>query len=636
MGQMIGRVRSAYTAFRGRDTSGAILLLAATIIAIAWANLGGHSYEEFWHTELAISLGSAEIRLSLQHWINDALMMLFFFLVSLEVKHDFIMGELREWRRASVPVIAALAGLIVPALLFFWFNAGGEGASAWGIVISTDTAFVMGILAVFGSRLPTQLRAFLVTLAVVDDVGALLVIATAYTETIHLGPLAVAGVVAFLLFLLQQSRPHRMAVYVISGVVLWLAVFASGVHATIAGVILGLLLPVFPPERSAVQQAEELTRVFRRTPVTATGSAAMDGIMRSVSINERLQLMLAPFVNLVVVPIFALSNAGVIITPQTLRQAFTSPLTWGIIVGLVVGKVVGIFDATVLATKLRIGELAPGVGYRHVGAGSILTGIGFTISLFIVDLALEDPVLQSEARIGVLAASLLSAGLGMLAMSATARYDAQHAPAHKRLNRPVDPERDHIDGPVNAPLTLVEYGRLGSLDDAAIDDVVQELRDYFGPELRFVYRHNPMDDPAAEQAALVIEAVSAQSRDLFSPMRQELGRLCQDEEIDQQMLRRAAIDVGANLPRLEEAMRQQVHAPRVHDDADDAISLGLTTAPTFFINGEIYEGPAETDHLIAALEAARDALEQQDEQFRQGRESADVPAGIPGAAGGRP
>jgi len=274
-------------------------------VALLWANLGGHSYEHFWHTHFSIHLGDVfSVDMSLQHWINDGLMMMFFFLVSLEVKHDFVMGELREWRRASVPVVAAVAGLIVPALIFYAFNAGTDNANAWGVVISTDTAFVMGILAVFGNRLPVQLRAFLVTLAVVDDVGSLLVIATVYTERISFVPLIGVVVIAALLFLVQRARVYRSSVYIAAGATLWLLFLASGVHATIAGVVLGLLLPVFPPERSEVLRAEELTHHFRRTPVASTGSAAVIGILRSVSINERMQLALAPIVNLIVVPVF--------------------------------------------------------------------------------------------------------------------------------------------------------------------------------------------------------------------------------------------------------------------------------------------------------------------------------------------
>ncbi|WP_311347460.1 Na+/H+ antiporter NhaA [Corynebacterium durum] len=605
---MLTKFKSSFSAFVRNETSGATLLLAATIVALLWANLGGHSYEHFWHTHFSIHLGDVfSVDMSLQHWINDGLMMMFFFLVSLEVKHDFVMGELREWRRASVPVVAAVAGLIVPALIFYAFNAGTDDADAWGVVISTDTAFVMGILAVFGNRLPVQLRAFLVTLAVVDDVGSLLVIATVYTERISFVPLIGVVVIAALLFLVQRARVYRSSVYIAAGATLWLLFLASGVHATIAGVVLGLLLPVFPPERSEVLRAEELTHHFRRTPVASTGSAAVIGILRSVSINERMQLALAPIVNLIVVPVFALSNAGVIISGETLQHAFKSPLTWGIIAGLVGGKYLGVFGASIIATKLRIGELAQCLAYRHINAGSMLTGIGFTISLFIIDLAIKDETAQSDARIGVLTASILAAIIGMVALALTAAYDARHAPECTRLNRSIDPKRDHILGDPNAPLTLVEYAQLGGVDDTTVEEVVREVRDYFGDDLRFVFRHNPMGDEAAERAAEALEAVHAQSPELFNYARTELSRLCEEEELDSRVIRRAAVDVGSNLPRLEKDMRQRTYLSRVHDDADDALGMGLTSTPTFFIGDEIYEGPIESNAIIAALEATRTA-----------------------------
>lgn len=442
---MLTKFKSSFSAFVRNETSGATLLLAATIVALLWANLGGHSYEHFWHTHFSIHLGDIfSVDMSLQHWINDGLMMMFFFLVSLEVKHDFVMGELREWRRASVPVVAA-------------------------------------------------------------------------------------------------------------------------------------------------------------------GSAAVIGILRSVSINERMQLALAPIVNLIVVPVFALSNAGVIISGETLQHAFKSPLTWGIIAGLVGGKYLGVFGASIIATKLRIGELAQCLAYRHINAGSMLTGIGFTISLFIIDLAIKDETAQSDARIGVLTASILAAIIGMVALVLTAAYDARHAPERTRLNRSIDPKRDHILGDPNAPLTLVEYAQLGGVDDITVEEVVREVRDYFGDDLRFVFRHNPMGDEAAERAAEALEAVHAQSPELFNYARTELSRLCEEEELDSRVIRRAAVDVGSNLPRLEKDMRQRTYLSRVHDDADDALGMGLTSTPTFFIGDEIYEGPIESNAIIAALEATRTA-----------------------------
>ena len=602
----ISTVRDALKAFAAREASGALLLLAAAAVALVWANAGALGYEAFWNARLSVRLGPWGIDMPLRHWINDGLMMMFFLLVSLEVKHDFVMGELREWRRACVPVLAAVCGLVVPAVVFGVINAGGPHAGAWGIVIPTDTAFVVGILAAFGKRLPVQLRSFLVTLAVVDDVGALAVIATVYTDTVRLVPLAGALLVASALYAVQRARVYRASVYIVFGALLWLLFLASGVHATIAGVVLGLLMPVFPPERSALLTAEELTQRFRRAPTALTGRNAVYGILRAVSINERHQLSMAPIVSLFVVPVFALSNAGVAISRDTLVHALHSPLTWGIVAGLVAGKYVGAFGASVLASKTRIGELAPGLGLRHINGGAMLTGIGFTISLFIIDLAIEDGAAQADARIGVLAASLLAALLGL---ALTAFLDARRAPARTRLTRPVDPRRDHIAGNPASALTLVQYGQLGCLEDGATVELLREVRDHFDNDLRLVFRHNPLGDPGAEQAAEMLEAVASQSPDLFEPVRVEVARLCDEADLDRDVLRRAAVEMGANLARLDAQMLQRPHIGRVHDDADDAASMGLTRAPAFFIGEELYQGEHTPEALIEALEAARAALD---------------------------
>ena len=607
--RLISTVRGALKAFAAREASGALLLLAATAVALVWANAGAQGYEAFWNARLSVHLGPWGIDMPLRHWINDGLMMMFFLLVSLQVKHDFVMGGLREWRRACVPVLAAACGLVVPAVVFGVINAGGPHAGAWGIVIPTDTAFVVGILAAFGKRLPVQLRSFLVTLAVVDDVGALAVIATAYTGTIRLLPLVGVLLAASALYAVQRARVRRASVYIVFGALLWLLFLASGVHAAIAGVVLGLLMPVFPPERSALLTAEELTQRFRRAPTALTGKNAVYGILRAVSINERHQLSMAPIVNLIVVPVFALSNAGVALSGDALAHALHSPLTWGIVAGLVAGKYVGAFGASVLASKTRIGELAPGLGLRHINGGAMLTGIGFTISLFIIDLAIEDGAAQADARIGVLAASLLAALLGALVLALTAFLDARRAPARPRLTRPVDPRRDHIAGNPASALTLVQYGQLGCLEDGATVELLREVRDHFDNDLRLVFRHNPLGDPGAEQAAEMLEAVAAQSPDLFEPVRVEVARLCDEADLDRDVLRRAAVEMGADLARLDAQMLQRPHIGRVHDDADDAASMGLTRAPAFFIGEELYQGEHTPEALIEALEAARAALD---------------------------
>ena len=255
----------------------------------------------------------------------------FFLLVSLEVKHDLVVGDLRDPKKATLPLIGAVAGLLIPAALFVLINPGSETTHAWGVVISTDTAFVVALLALFGSKIPGPLRAFLLTLAVADDVGALAVIAVVYTENLALTPLLVALALGAVLFFMQRAQVWRISFYMIIGIVIWLAVYASGVHATVAGVIVGLLVPIYQPHRQTVKEAESLTQTFRRTPTVATGRASVVGIARSISMNARMQKMLHLYVVLLIVPIFALANAGVPINGEVLSHAIVSPLFWGIL-----------------------------------------------------------------------------------------------------------------------------------------------------------------------------------------------------------------------------------------------------------------------------------------------------------------
>jgi Na+/H+ antiporter NhaA len=590
------------------ESAGAIALLFATGLAIAWANVSPESYDHFWHTDIGINVGSSALELSLQHWVNDAVMVLFFFLVTLEVKKDFVLGDLRDWRQASLPIVAAAFGLAVPAVLFALITNGTRDVGAWGVVISTDTAFVVGILAAFGSRVPVQLRVFLLTMAVVDDVGALGVIAVVYTDHLDLAWLAVAGVVSAGIYVVQRARVWRGAVYAVLGLVLWFAIFQSGVHATIAGVVLALLLPVFPPKRDQVERAETLTQGFRRTPDAEKGRAAAEGILRSVSVNDRLQLSLRRAVAFVVVPIFALANAGVQITIESLQHAFTSTLAWGVIIGLVAGKFLGVTGSVLLARRLRIGRLAPALHARHITSGSLLTGIGFTISLFIVDLAVEDPIAQSDARIGIITASLVAALSASAALWLTSRYDAAHAPRRTELVRVVEPDRDHVAGPIDAPYTLVEYGSFGGLDDLSTEEIVDDVLAEFGDDVAFVFRHlRPDAEGAPEQTAEALEAVAAQSPRLFWAMRRELNRMSEESSLDSRAILRATVNVGANLSRVESDLRRGTRRARVQEDYLDAESMGLTKGPVLFVNGLIYAGPLEAGAIAAELRATATA-----------------------------
>lgn len=589
--------------FLAAPSSGAIVLLLATGAALVWANLAQEGYAAFWHTEIGVEAGELRFGMTLQHWVNDGLMTLFFFLVTLEVRKDVALGELRHWRQASLPLIAAALGLVLPAALFALITLGGDHVGAWGVVISTDTAFVVGLVAVFGSRVPAQLRAFLLALAVVDDIGALLVIAFVYTDSLDLIWTAVALGIGTIVFAARRGNVWRSGVYVALGILLWIAVLQSGVHATIAGVVLALLLPVFPPRRESVSRTEALAHRFRRAPNAAKGKAAAAGILRSISVNDRFQLSLARVVTFGVVPVFALANAGVVITGASLHHAFTSSLTWGIIVSLLAGKFFGVMLAPPICRLLRLGDANTSLKTRHIAAGALLTGIGFTISLFIVDLAIDDPVAQSDARIGVISASLLAALLGSGALLLAVRYDRAHAPARIELSRPVDPRRDHLLGSPGARHCLVEYGTFGAFDDLAAEDVVTQVRQHYEESLVFVFRHlRPEGEGAPEHTPEALEAVAAQSPGLFWSLRSELNRMSEHLALDERQILRAAINVGANLSRVEEDLRRRAWRSRAAEDYLDAETLGLDRRPTFFVNGLVYTGPLDAAAIIAELE----------------------------------
>lgn len=594
----------------GTDTFAAGLLLAATIAALLWANSPwGESYTRFWHTGVALRWGGAELAMDLRHWVNDGLMAVFFFVVGLEVRRELVMGELTDRRNARVPLAAAVAGLAVPAGLFLLLNPGGEAAGAWGVVISTDTAFLLGVLALTLPRLVGRLRPFLLTLAVADDVGALLVIAVFYTTGLSFLPLIPAVCGLLLIAVLARFGQWRGPAYLVLSVVVWLSVYASGVHPTIAGVAIALLMPVYPPRRREVEDAALLARRFRQSPSPEFGRLARLGMERAVSINERLYRLWSPWSALFIVPLFAVANAGVELDGPTLSAAMGSPLTWGIVLGLVVGKTIGITGASALAVRFG-GVLPMGLRLPQVASGAALSGIGFTISLFIVDLALDDPLLQDEARIGVLLASLLAVVCGRLLARAAARSQsgtargsgsATEGGSGDRLVVPVTPELDHIRGPQDAPLTLVEYGDFEcpfcGRATGSVDDVLR----HFGDRLRYVFRHHPLTDvhPHAQSAAEAAEAAAAQGR--FWEMHDRLYAHADALSYDDLIGHAAA--VGLDTERFDREMRLGAYEARVRDDATTGRDSGVRGTPTFFIGDRLHTGPHDAVTLIGQLTA---------------------------------
>lgn len=421
------------------ESAGGIVLLAAAVIALALANSPwSDAYEQFWTTEVTVEVGRFVLAEDLRHWVNDALMAVFFFVVGLEIKYELVGGELRDPRRAAVPIVAALGGMAVPALLYAVLNPGAPEIDGWGIPMATDIAFALGVIAILGRRIPAAARVFMLTLAIVDDIGAITVIALFYTERVSLGWLAVAllGIVAILV--LRWMRVWSLSVYIVIGAVVWLGTYQSGVHATIAGVALGLLAPAKPLLDQ--EQARQYAREHAPDRLDAEELRRFRFLLgESLPIAERLESALHPWSAYVILPIFALANAGIDLRGGVLGDALGASVTMGVIAGLVLGKSVGISVFAWLAVRLRLGRLPDGIGWASLTGLAMVAGIGFTVSLFITGLAF-DPTSQlaADAKVGVLLGSLVAALLGSAILVGQARLKRKdsHAGEGKVLRDP--------------------------------------------------------------------------------------------------------------------------------------------------------------------------------------------------------
>ena len=352
------RLTGPLRAFIATQSSSAVVLLAATVLALIWANSQWSStYEELWTTELALRVGENELALDLRGWVNDGLMAFFFFVAGVELRREFDMGELRERRRVATPVLAALGGMLVPALIYLAFNAGEPTARGWGIAMGTDTAFALGVLTLVGGQWTPSTRTFLLTLVIVDDVAALTIVALAYTDEVSTPALLTAVALFGVILLMRQVGVRHGVAYFLVGFGLWVAMIASGVHATIAGIALGVLATAHPPARGDLERAGAIWRLFREEPTPGYAQWASRSVVLAVSPNERVQHLLTPWTSFVIVPLFALANAGVELNGDVLRRASSSPVTLGVAFGLVGGKLVGITAATWLFTRRRLGGL---------------------------------------------------------------------------------------------------------------------------------------------------------------------------------------------------------------------------------------------------------------------------------------
>lgn len=413
------------------ESAGSVLLLAATVVALLWVNLPvdgwASGYDHFWHTRLTIELGDWRIEESLQHWVNDGLMTLFFFVVGLEIKDELVHGDLRDPRTAALPIVAAVGGMVVPALLYVAIAGGGDAGAGWGIPMATDIAFAVGVLGVLGRRIPSAARLFLLTLAIVDDIGAILVIAVFYTDDLALGWLALALGLLAVMAVLRVLRVWAIPVYVVLGVGVWFALLESGVHATLAGVAIGLLTPAVALLRPEVA-TEYAADALRDHDLDADELRRLRFLVgESVPVVERLQARLHPVSSYLVLPVFALANAGVAL--DGLGDAVTSPVGLGVGVGLVVGKPLGIALACFVAIRLGIGRMPAATSWAQlIGVGAV-AGIGFTVSLFIAGLSFADPALTDDAKVGILLASALAAVVGVLVLLTSSRRAPESGPS---------------------------------------------------------------------------------------------------------------------------------------------------------------------------------------------------------------
>jgi len=594
--------------FLATETGGASVLLAAAVGAMAWANVDLSSYESVWHTDLSIQVGSSGISQDLREWINNGLMAFFFFVVGLEVRREFDLGELRERRRLALPVLAALGGMAVPVAIYLAFNGGEGSAQGWGVAMSTDTAFALGMLALVGPRFPARLRAFMLTIIVVDDVVALLVIAIAYSSDVAIGPLLIAAGAFGLILLARAAGIRQGLVYFMLAAVLWVALFESGVDPVVVGLAVGLIAWAYPAGRGELEQATDLFRRFREQPTPELARSVRTGLKEAVSPNARLLHLYHPWTSYVIVPLFALANIGVAIDWDFLARAYSSPITLGIICGYVLGKPVGVVGASWLVTRLSGGRLRSPVGWAATVGGGAIAGIGFTVSLLIATLAFEGAQLE-EAKLGVLSAALCASVLAWLVFRATALLPRQAriqalmggSETLPDLAVPVDPDRDHIRGPVEAPVTVLEYGDLECPYCGRAEPVLRELLADFG-DVRYVWRHLPLSDvhPRAQLAAEASEAAAAQGA--FWEMHDLL--LDHQDALRPSDLLGYAEQLNLDLDRFEDELRRHAHAPRVEGNVDSADMSGVTGTPTFFVNEKRHEGAYDVDSLSAAVKAA--------------------------------
>ncbi len=595
--------------FLRTETGSSVVLLAAALTALVWANIDSSGYVAAWQTQLSIRIGTTGIADSLHGWVNSGLMTFFFLVVGLEARREFDMGELRERHRLALPLVVGVGGMIAPIAIYLAINAGQASASGWGTAMSTDTAFALGLLALVGQGVPDRVRTYLLTFAIVDDVAGIVVIALVYSGHIDTTAMGIGLGLLAVVVVARWQGIRTGSVYLLLGLAAWVAFFKSGVDPVVVGLVMGLLALAYPAPRSELEQASESFRLFREQPTPELARDARESVRTALSPNDRLQQLFHPWTSYLIVPLFALANSGITISGSFLARAFTSPITLGILVGYVVGKPVGTVGAAWLLTLVSRGRIRPPVGWAAVTGAGVIAGIGFIVSLLIASLAFHGTEL-AEAKVGVLSAAVCASALTWLVFRLTAKL-----PKRVRLRAllgtadtiidlavPVDPERDHVRGPSRAPVTLVEYADFECPYCGQGESVVRELLADYG-DLRYVFRHLPLTDvhPHAMLAAEGAEAAGKQGRfwEMHDQLLDHQGALTANDLI------RYAGAIGLDTGRFVRDLSKHVGQAKIAADVDSADLSGVSGTPTFFVNGKRHYGAYDIGTLSDAVRTAR-------------------------------
>jgi Na+/H+ antiporter NhaA len=602
-------VTAPLRAFLSTESGSAGILVAAIVAALVWANIDVKSYESVWTADFSMRLGGFSVARVLRVWINSGLMAFFFLVVGLEARREVDLGDLRDRRRLFLPVATGFIAMVIPVGIYLAVNAGRGSIHGWGVAMSTDTALALGALSLLARQVPERVRVFLLTMFVVDDIVALIVIAVFYTEHVSRVPLVVAVLTFAVLLVVKRVGVDQPAVYALLGVTVWAAFLGSGIDPVVAGLAVGLTATAYTPNRESLEEATGLVRLFREQPTPELARSAALGLTSTLSPNARLQRFWHPWTSYVIVPLFGLANAGIVITGGFLKHAYTQRITLGVMAAYVIGKPLAVFGTTWLVAKVSRRRILPAVGWGAVFGSGLIGGVGFTVSFLIAALAFTGPEL-AEAKLGVLTAGLVASGLMWAAFRVIAALPARRRAAALLgtaeqlvdLQEPVDEDRDHIRGSAGASVTVVEYGDFecpycGKAEPAVRASLLTDA------DVRFVWRHVPLTDvhQHAQLAAEAAEAAAAQGA--FWQMHDLL--LAHQDDLTGADLMGYAKDLGLDEDQFYDDLKRHEFAARVARDVDSADLSGVSGTPTFFINGQRHYGAYDAGSLTRAVKIAR-------------------------------